>query len=434
MTSHPSSRLLPARARRRAALLLAAGLAAAATGCSTKSSNSSPTSTGSSGGGAAGSVKTGKGISGNTITIGELTDLTGVFAALGKDVTNAQQLYWDQVNAKGGVCGKYQVKTDVKDHGYVVQNGVQLYSAIRDDVLAIGQTIGSPINTALKDKLESDQIVNIPEAWAASLTDNPYNAVVGATYQIEMINGIDYLLKQGKLHDGDKVGHIYFEGEYGEGGLAGSKYMASKHNMTVVEEKIKSTDMDMTSQVTDLKAKGVKAIFLTVAPGQTASAAGVAASQGLNVPMLGNNPVFAPGLLKTPSGPALKANLYIASPVVSIADPKAAQLSKDYAAKYPGTSQSAGVTHGYADAMVMDAFLEKACANGDLTRAGVFAAKKSLADVSTNGLTGTLNYTQVGVSPTTETYIARPADVNGGVETVTGLVTAPDVAGFKRTS
>jgi len=421
------------RARRRAVLLLAVGLAAAtATGCSTKGGSSSPS--GSNTTGAAGSVKTGKGISGNTITIGELTDLTGVFAALGKDVTNAQQLFWDQLNTKGGVCGKYQVKTDVKDHGYVVQNGVQLYSAIKDEVLVISQTIGSPINTALKDKLQSDQIVNIPEAWAASLTDNPYNAVVGATYQVEMINGIDYLLKQGKLSDGAKVGHIYFEGEYGEGGLAGSKYMASKHNMTVIEEKIKSTDMDMTSQVTDLKSKGVQAIFLTVAPGQTASAAGVAASLGLNVPILGNNPVFAPGLLKTPAGAALKANLYIAGPVVAVNSPAAADLSKAYAAKYPGATQSAGITHGYADAIVMDAILEKACADGDLTREGVFKAKQSLSAVSTNGLTGTLDYTKVGASPTNQNYISRAADVPGGIDTVTDLVTAPDVAGFMRTS
>lgn len=418
--------LATGRGRHGATLLLAAALAVAAAGCSTKG-GSSPSAGGGSGG-----VKTGKGISGTTITIGELTDLTGVFAALGKDVTNAQQLYWDQHNAKGGVCGKFQVKLDVKDHGYVVQNGVQLYSALKDNVLAISQTIGSPINTALKDKLQSDQIVNIPEAWAASLTDNPYNAVVGPTYEIEMINGIDYLLKQGKLAEGDTVGHIYFEGEYGEGGLAGSKYMAGKHKLTIVEEKIKSTDMDMTSQVTDLKSKGVKAIFLTVAPGQTASTAGVAASQGLNVPILGNNPVFAPGLLKTPSGPALKANLYIASPVVSVANPAAAELTKAYAAKYPGTTQSAGITHGYADAAVMDAILEKACANGDLTREGVFKAKQSLSAVDTGGLTGPLDYTKVGASPTTQNFIARPADVVGGLDTVTGLVTAPDVADFKR--
>ena len=39
-------------------------------------------------------MKVGRGIDGTTIQLGALTDLTGVFAALGKDITNAQALYW----------------------------------------------------------------------------------------------------------------------------------------------------------------------------------------------------------------------------------------------------------------------------------------------------------------------------------------------------
>ncbi len=42
---------------------------------------------------AAGEVKTGDGVSGKTITLGVLTDMTGVYATLGKSVTQAQQLY-----------------------------------------------------------------------------------------------------------------------------------------------------------------------------------------------------------------------------------------------------------------------------------------------------------------------------------------------------
>ena len=148
---------------------------------------------------------------------------------------------------------------------------------MHNDVLAISQTIGSPINVALADQLKQDNMVNIPEAWARSLTDNPQNAVVGATYDVEMVNGLDYLLKQGKIKEGDKLGHIYFEGDYGANGLAGSKYFASKHGMTIDEAQIKSTDTDMTAQVTKFKADGVKAILLTTAPAATASAVGVAA-------------------------------------------------------------------------------------------------------------------------------------------------------------
>jgi len=136
--------------RSRAAALLLVAAVATVSGCSTKAPSSS-SSGGSSG--AAGSVKTDVGISGKTINLGVLTDLSGVFAALGKDVTQANQLYWDQQNAKGGVCGKYQVKLNVKDHGYVVQTAVQLYNGMKSNILALQHTIGSPINTALADQL-----------------------------------------------------------------------------------------------------------------------------------------------------------------------------------------------------------------------------------------------------------------------------------------
>jgi len=414
-----------ARRTQAAALLVAAALAAVS-GCSTKAPSS-----GGSASGASGTVKTDKGVSGNTITLGVLTDLSGVFAALGKDVTQAQQLYWDQQNAKGGVCGKYQVKLEVKDHGYVVQNAVQLYNGMKGDILALQHTIGSPINTALADQLVADKIVNIPEAWARNLTKNPQNAVVGATYDVEMINGLDYLLKKGMIKEGDKLGHIYFEGEYGSNGLAGSKYFASKHNMTIDEAQIKSTDSDMSAQVTKFKADGVKAILLTVAPKATASAAGVAAQVGLNVPILGNNPVFDPGLLKSPAGPALKAHLVVASPVTTFDQQQ--QLLKDYTAKYPGTP-SLGVVHGYADAVVMDQILEKACANGDLTREGVTKAKASLSNVDTKGLVVPLDYSKEGDSPSTQSFILVPADGPGGAKQVLGATEGDDVAGFKPAS
>jgi ABC-type branched-subunit amino acid transport system substrate-binding protein len=416
------------RARRtKAAAILAVAAVITVTGCSTKASNSGG---GGSNAGGSGTVKTGRGVSGNTITIGELTDLSGVFAALGKDVTNAQALFWDQLNAKGGVCGKYQVKTEVKDHGYVVQNAVQLYSSMHNDVLAISQTIGSPINVALADQFQQDSMVNIPEAWARSLTDNPENAVVGATYDVEMANGLDYLLKQGKIKEGDKLGHIYFEGDYGANGLAGSKYFASKHGMTIDEAQIKSTDTDMTAQVTKFKADGVKAILLTTAPAATASAVGVAAAQGLNVPVLGNNPVYAPGLLAGPSGPALKANMIIASPVPTFDQQQ--QLLKDFTAKYPSsTPPSLGVIHGYADALVMSKILEKACQNGDLTPQGVTKAKQSLSNVDTQNLVVPLDYSKKG-SPSLQSYILQPADGPGGAKQLQGASEGADAAGLNK--
>src|SRR5688572_19126670 len=155
----------------RGAVALAAIVVAAASGCSTKA----PESSGGGGEGAAADVQTDVGVEGETIRLGVLTDLTGVFAALGKDITNANTLFWKD----NKVCDTYTVELDVQDTNYVPQQGVQLYSGMKDNILAMQQTIGSPINTALAPEYEADQIVNFPSAWSKTLTEIPGTGVVG---------------------------------------------------------------------------------------------------------------------------------------------------------------------------------------------------------------------------------------------------------------
>ncbi|MGY1643555.1 ABC transporter substrate-binding protein [Geodermatophilus sp. SYSU D00703] len=393
--------------RLRGASVLAAAVVVAA-GCSTKA----PDSGGGGGGGAAGEVATDVGVEGTTIRLGVLTDLTGVFAALGQDITNGNTLYWQD----NQVCGTYSVELDVQDTGYVPQTGVQLYSGMKDNVLAMQQTIGSPINTALAPEYEADQIVNFPSAWARTLTEIPGTGVLGATYDVEIANGYQYLFDQGLLQDGATVGHIYFEGEYGENGLAGSEAVAEARNLTVIPAQIKSTDQDMSAQITQFAAAGVDAIVLTVAPAQTASAAAVASAQGLNVPILGSNPVFAPGLLQGPSAQALRDNLYVASPITAWdAQP---ELLQQYQQSYPNTTPSLGAIFGYAMGDVMNQVLDAACESGDLTREGVLAAFGELTEIDTEGLLVPIQGFETGVSPSTQSIILRPADVPGGAQVV----------------
>jgi ABC-type branched-subunit amino acid transport system substrate-binding protein len=390
--------------RSRGAVALAAVVAAAATGCSTKA----PESSGGGGGGDAADVQTDVGIEGTTITLGVLTDLTGVFAALGKDITQANELFWEE----NQVCDTYDVELDVQDTGYVPQQGVQLYSGMKDGVLAMQQTIGSPINTALAPEYEADQIVNFPSAWSKTLTEIPGTGVVGATYDVEIANGYDYLFQEGLLEEGATVGHIYFEGEYGANGLAGSQAVAQERGLELIEAQIKSTDQDMSAQVTQFAAAGVDLIALTVAPGQLASVAAVMEAQGLDVPILGSNPVFAPGLLDGPSAEWLKTHLYVASPVSSFdANP---ELLEAYEAAYPDSTPSLGVVVGTGMSTLMKEVLDSACENGDLTRAGVLEAFEGLTEVDTGGLVVPIQGFELGKSPSLESFVLQPADVPGG--------------------
>ncbi|MFD7811823.1 ABC transporter substrate-binding protein [Streptomyces sp. NPDC059785] len=398
-------------AARVAAGALAASLLLA--GCSSKAGDDG-------GEKAAGGVKTADGISGKTITLGVLTDMTGVYATLGKSVTQAQQLYVKQVNAKGGICG-YKLELSIRDHGYDPQKAVAGYTELEPKVLGFAQFIGSPFVAAVKQRVDGqDKGLVLPQAWSSELLGSPYIRTIGSTYDIETINAIDFLMQEKGLKKGDKLGHVYFEGDYGESALAGSKYMAKKNGLTVVEQKIKPTDNDMTAQVAALKQAGVKAIVISAGPRQAASLVGVAAAGGFDVPVIGNNSAFAPQLLATQAGPALLKNYYVANPSLPIgADtPEAKNLVADYRKAYPKDSLDNGVVAGWAAITVFGEVLKKACDTKDLTREGVDKALLTISGFD-DGFGVAMDFSDPKAASSKESAILQPdKDAVGGMKVV----------------
>ena len=413
--------------------LYAAALAAALTltsaglaGCSSKAADGAGEKD-------AGGVKTGEGVTNKTITLGVLTDMTGVYASLGKSVTQAQQLWAKQTNAAGGICGR-NVELTVRDHGYDPQKAVAAYTELEPKVLGFSEFVGSPFVAAVKGRIDGqDKALVVPQAWSASLLGSPYIRVVGATYDIETINAVDYLLSQKRIAKGDKIGHVYFEGDFGENALKGSKYAAKQAGLTVVEQKIKPTDNDMSAQVAALKKAGVKAVVISAGPRQAASLVGVAAAGGFKVPMIGNNSAFAPQLLATPAAPALTKDYYVAASTLPIGDPGAgpAKLAKEYKAAYPKDGLDNGVVAGYTAASVYGEVLMKACASKDLTREGI---DKALLTVSSydNGFGITNNFSDPAAPSTRQSLIMKPdLKVPGGLKVVRPAAVSKSAESYK---
>ncbi len=395
--------------RSRSGAVALIGVALVASACSTKST--------SSGGSTSGGVKTGPGVTASKIRLGVLTDESGVFASLGTTVTQGNQLGVDAINKAGGICGR-QIELEVQDHGYDVQKAVSLYAQEQPNVAGMLQLLGSPMTTALLDQLKTDHMLGATATWASTLLRSDDIQISGATYDIEQINGISYLFDEGKIKKGDKIGHIYLEGEYGANGLAGAKFAAEKLGLTVVPIQIKATETDLTSAIGQLKSAGVTEVGLTTTPKQTASAVGVAAVAKFNVPFLGNNPTFSPLLLGTPAGPALEANLYISGSSIPLSadNPEAKQVLAAFKAKYPGKPSNAGVTYGYGVAQIYAQTLKAACDKKDLSRIGIESAFRTLTNVDTKGLIAPLDYSKPGEIPARQTFIVRPNKANLAID------------------
>jgi ABC-type branched-subunit amino acid transport system substrate-binding protein len=383
-------------------------------------------------------VKTGPGVTDTTIRLGSLVDLTAVFAPLSKSLVQGTQLYWEQQNAAGGVCDR-KIELTVKDTAYDPQRAVSAYREISGDVLGMHTVLGSPIMTALRGSVDQDNMFAGFAGWSSAVLADPRIMITGSTYDIEAISGLDFLMRDKGIRSGDKVGHVYFEGDFGESALRGSQYLAGQEGITIVGQKIRASDTDLSAQVTALRNAGVKAILVSAGPTQTASVAGVAAAVRLSVPIVANGPGFTPQLLDTPAGPALRQNLHVVSSIAppALDTPAARKLQEDFAKEHPDAPPTqVGSVFGYVQGQVVREVLQKACDNDDLTRQGVLDALHEISGLDTGGLVaGPLDYTRTGEPPTRAVYIARPDDgVPGGLRAIGGPIEAEPAKNYQPAS
>ncbi|WP_158716199.1 ABC transporter substrate-binding protein [Blastococcus sp. Marseille-P5729] len=397
-----------------ATISLAAAAVMLLAACSNKAADS--------GSGGDGDLKTDYGVTADEITLGVLTDTSGVFKAVGLNLTQGDQLWADKVNEAGGICGR-DIKLALQDHGYKADNAVSLYEQGKQDIVGYVQLLGSPIVAALKSKVVSDEMLAVIGTNSSVLLDNDYLMMPGTGYDLEMINGLAWASEQGMLADGDKIGHVYIDSEYGQNGLLGSKHYAKQHGIEVVEVPVGAADTDMTATITKLKNDGVKLIALSLAPAGAASAALQNQVQGLNVPIIGNNPNFATALLSDASVVSAMENFHIAQGYETYSGES--ELSKEIQAsfdeRYPDEEPGYGIPPGYLGGLMWEAILNEACDNGDMTREGLLEARLSLDSVDAQGLSADMDLSNPGVPATRSVYIVKiDPDAPGGESIVEG--------------
>lgn len=393
--------------------------------CSTRSDSESDASDADPG-----DVRTGVGVTDDTITIGAMTDLTAVFGPLARTVVNGNQLYFDQRNADGGICGR-QVKLEVRDHAYNVQTAVSQFAELEPEVLGFVQMLGSPIVAALAPQIESKLALTFPTTWSTELLDREGQVMIGTSYPTDLINGIDFLLEEGLVPEDATLGHVYFEGEYGSDALKGAEFAAEELGLTIKPVVADPTATDLTAQVNELASSGVDAIMVSAGPRQTASVAGVAAADGLDVPILVNGPAFDPGLLETPVASALEANLIVSTSVAPFGESeRGAEIAEKYTTTMPDETPSNMANYGYAVAQVFGQAMDTACEKGDLTREGVIAALRTLSGVET-GVMPSIDLTNPSAMSSTSSYALRvDRSVPGGLVVAREATTSDVAAAF----
>ena len=353
-------------------------------------------------------VKTAVGVEGRTITLGEISTLTGPVAVIGKPLTRGHEVYFQYVNeVLGGVGQKlpkeerYKVTLITLDSQYRPDVQVQQYNAMKDKVLMIAQSLGTAHTNAILPQINQDKILTAAATLSSAWPKEKYVVATGAPYPAQFINAAQYLKDKGVT---PKAGIIYQDDDYGLEGVKGLEFAAKEFGFQIVARATyKTTDTSYAAPVTAMRAAGADHVFLASTPTATGTIMGTAATLAYAPQWIGLSPAWAGALTGTAEKPSpilgymQKALWIVTDAQCAWGDTKAGCEGMkeliDNHKKFGGDQPpDYYFIFGYTQARVVHQILEKAVEMGDLTREGVVKAFESLKNVNMGGLLNPISY------------------------------------------
>jgi ABC-type branched-subunit amino acid transport system substrate-binding protein len=388
-----------------------------------------------------------------TIKIGALAAITGPIPGIGASVLAGHQVYWDKVNANGGIAGIYPVELVVRDNAYNPETNVVVYNEIKDDVLGFSTALGTPTTATIFEDAAGENIIvaagSLASQWA--LTSNvPLN--LGAnTYFAQFANAPYWAMNVADpavITADSVVGIVYQADDYGQDCKNGYDFGQENTGFNAAYEATYApTDTDFSGQIGGAAAAGVDVLFVCALPTALATMLGTAAAIEYSPAVLGSSPSYNPALPGALGGGDEAAGLALfgsfpyyglgAGPTFEDDTPGMADLRSDleaYGADLPPEIVNAFYYFGYTQGQTFGAILETAVANGDISRAGMLAAIDMVQGVDLGYGAGEAGYgpTPAERIPTNTNNIGVPVSVT---ENVFGLmpITDFDIAPYMET-
>jgi len=279
-------------------------VALVAAGCGSSSSSSKTTSSGGSSSSSGNGGATAPGVTATSITFGTHTPLTGPVAPGYSEIAPASQAFFNYVNAHGGVYGR-QIHLIIKDDAYNPTNTVNVVHqlVLQSGVFGIFEGLGTPTHTKVVSFLNASKVPDIFVASGCPCWDDgttqPYTFGWQPNYTIEGKILGQYI----KQHfGGQKVGVLYQDDDFGQGGLAGIKDEVPASDI-VAKEPYQPGVTTLAPEITAIKSSGAKVLVDFTVPIYTAIGQLTSFTLGykpqLVVASVGIDPITVGGLLKT---------------------------------------------------------------------------------------------------------------------------------------
>jgi ABC-type branched-subunit amino acid transport system substrate-binding protein len=173
------------------------------------------------------------GVSAERILLGQSVALTGPAAELGIHMRNGAKLYFDHVNAQGGVHGR-RIELRTVDDGYeparTVPNTKKLIG--EDRVFALFGYVGTPTSAAALPIFTSAKVPFFGAFTGAELLRAPFNRYifnVRASYYDETEKIVEQLVSTGSK----SIAVFYQDDAYGQAGLKGVELAMTRRNLKI---------------------------------------------------------------------------------------------------------------------------------------------------------------------------------------------------------
>lgn len=327
------------------------------------------------------------------LRIGALNDVSGPAAVIGRPFALGKRILVEQINAGRSdlLPEGWKVELIERDHGFNPQQSVQLYNEIKDGVLFIATSFGTPTTLPLQPLLAQDNLVAFPASLSSVMAENELTPPIGAPYTVEAMRAMEFAIDEAGGAGGVRAGIVYQEDDYGADGLKGWREAAEFHGVEIVsEQRVSPTQTDFTATVTALEEAGANYVLLTTLPSATGAILGTAAQLGYRPTWIGNTPSWVDVLGNPTVLPlSVRENYYWASslPLWRESLPGIDAFHEAYA-EFGAAEHLPDfyILASYIQGLVELEAFRRALEGGDVTREGYKQALRSISDFDAGGL------------------------------------------------
>ena len=235
-----------------------------------------------------------QGVTANQITLGTIQDLSGPLAAYGKQTRNGLQMYFDELNARGGIANR-QVRLITEDSAYDPRKALLAAQKLvnSDRIFMMVGHIGTAQNMAAMPVQFERNVANFMPVTAARemyMPPTPLKMAFAASYYDQVRTMLPDIIRE---KNAARVCVVYQDDEFGLEVMRGGEAALGLVSKTFVERATyKRGATEFSSQVARLKAANCDLVLMGTIIRETVGVLAEARKVGLDATFVGTSAAY----------------------------------------------------------------------------------------------------------------------------------------------